>query len=329
MDSTIRIIYSSPYVPPEWIAAHGLFPSRIIPGRNTRKSINITEGICSYLAAFLDEIEKSTNDSDAVVFTTECDQMRRAPECLRGNFKDSQIFLMNIPSTWENQESHEYYLSELKRLGRFLTRIGGKSPTRETLEQTMLDYNEKRSTLLASSRSMDSKLFSEALANFNLTGSLRPQEAETSPRSTRIPIALLGGPLTLHDFTLFNWLHEYGGQVVLDGTETGERTMPRSFSKQAIKKSPLTELADAYFGYIPDAFRRPNTDLYKWLRNQLNDLSIRGILLVRSVWCDIWAAEVQRLKDWLNIPLLDLDLSGQEPEARTRTRIRAFLETLK
>ena len=44
-------------------------------------------------------------------------------------------------------------------------------------------------------------------------------------------------------------------------------------------------------------------------------------ILLRQVWCDLWHAEVKRLRDWLDLPLLDLDLNGDDPVARNRTRV--------
>ena len=49
---------------------------------------------------------------------------------------------------------------------------------------------------------------------------------------------------------------------------------------------------------------------------------------MRHLWCDKWHAEVQRLKDTLDVPLLDLDVDGGPVALRHRTRVQAFLEGL-
>ena len=105
--------------------------------------------------------------------------------------------------------------------------------------------------------------------------------------------------------------------------------MPRPFHPQNLRNDPLMELADAYFGSIPDAFRRPNSESYQWLKEMIVKRNIRGLILIRNIWCDIWHGEVQRMREWLKIPLLDLDLNGTDPMARNSTRITAFLELLK
>jgi benzoyl-CoA reductase/2-hydroxyglutaryl-CoA dehydratase subunit BcrC/BadD/HgdB len=143
-----------------------------------------------------------------------------------------------------------------------------------------------------------------------------------------VPLALLGGPLTVSDLDLFDLVERHGGCVVLDGAEDGERGLPARFDRRKLADEPLNELADAYFGSIPDVFQRPNSRLYTWIAREVAAREVRGLLLVRHVWCDLWHAEVERLREWLEIPLLDLDLGEAAPIAIKAGRIQAFLETL-
>ena len=96
-------------------------------------------------------------------------------------------------------------------------------------------------------------------------------------------------------------------------------------------EDPLDELARIYFDAIPDAFRRPNTRLYEWLGREVSARSVRGIILRRYPVCDLWHAELERLRTWSDVPVLDLDVeTGDEGEAsRTLARIEAFLEMLR
>ena len=90
------------------------------------------------------------------------------------------------------------------------------------------------------------------------------------------------------------------------------------------------ELANAYFNSIHDASRRPNSELYKWLKKMLADREVRGIIFHRNLWCDIWHAELKRLKDWVGLPFLDIESTcdGESNQPRNENRIRAFLEML-
>jgi len=145
-----------------------------------------------------------------------------------------------------------------------------------------------------------------------------------------VPLAIVGGPLMRREFDILDLAEQAGGRVVLNATETGERGMCAPFDRRRLKDEPLLELANAYFGGIQDASRRPNSEFYKWLKSKFTDREVRGIIFHRYVWCDMWHAELRRLKDWTDLPVLDIDSTGDDETHRQRTanRIHAFLETL-
>ena len=322
-----RVVYSCPYFPAEWIEAHGFEPSRICPGIKKRiRPIDSAAGICPYLRSYLNEVN-AEEDVAAVLFATVCDQMRRAPESFGGE-SSLPLFLMHVPSTWKTVAAQQLCLSELKRLGLFLARLGGTPPSREMLCQTMYTYDRKRNALRDAKGWINSRAFSEAIVRFHRTGEVVQNTKKLDDFIQGIPIALIGGPLTAQDLCLFDVIQDAGGNVVLDGTETGERTMPRQFHRQQMHEDPLLELVDAYFGHIPDAFRRPNSELYMWMSREFQASHVKGVILIRNVWCDIWHGEVARIREWLNMPLLDIDLNGENPVSRNKTRIHAFLELL-
>ncbi len=288
------IAYTCPCVPAEWIAAHGLQPRQLIPqpveGAST---IPRLEGLCPYARAFADDVAAS-KDVDGIVVTTMCDQMRRVFDLLVRRVS-VPAFLLNVPSTWQTVAAQRLYLDELKRLGRFLVRLGGHEPNKEELVHAML-------------------------------GRTRKNGGHSPPYG--VPLALVGGPLMQRDRILFDVVEECGGRIVLDATETGQRGRPEAFDRRRLTEDPLLELAHAYFR-IPDAFRRPNSELYQWLKNQLERTGARGVLFHHYVWCDKWHAEFTRLKEWAKRPILRLDSEGEGgiEMVRVRNRVRAFLET--
>jgi benzoyl-CoA reductase/2-hydroxyglutaryl-CoA dehydratase subunit BcrC/BadD/HgdB len=345
--------YSSPFVPAEWIAAHGLQPWRL----RLRATENLTRGVCPYAAALIEDVIRMSRPaakSDhsvpllgtssagltnctpdclrqaaahrtghgrpdpspyrAVVLTTVCDQMRYAAATIeqRGG---CPVFLLNVPSTWQTPASRQLYLDELRRLGRFLVRLGGHEPSDADLSQVMLAFDRTRRLTREGGRSDNAN-------------SRRPTAGE---EPGAIPLAILGGPLMENDDTLFQLIEQAGGRVVLDATEGGERTLPRPFNAERLACDPLKELADAYFDEIPDAFRRPNTRLYEWLEREMTARAVRGIILRRYLWCDLWHAELARLKQWSPTPVLEIDVGPDDVSSpnRVQGRIEAFLETLK
>jgi benzoyl-CoA reductase/2-hydroxyglutaryl-CoA dehydratase subunit BcrC/BadD/HgdB len=323
------IVYSCPYVPAEWIAAHGLRPSRIMPGTvGATGPLAIVEGLCPYVHSFINEVitEKA---ACGVIVTTLCDQMRRAFDVLTRRC-DLPAFLMNVPHTWQTLAAQKMYVDELRRLGRFLIRLGGKPPSEQTLAEVMFAYDSARKSILEARSNQSARQYAETIAAFNRDGpsNMPNKKLSTQPLNAGIPLAIIGGPMVKQDFEIFDIVEQSGGGIVLDATETGERGMCATFDRRGLRDNPLIELARAYFGSIPDASRRPNSELYHWLKQKLADRAVRGIIFRRYLWCDTWHAELSRLKDWTKLPVLDIDVGGDSrtQHIRTPNRIRAFLE---
>jgi benzoyl-CoA reductase/2-hydroxyglutaryl-CoA dehydratase subunit BcrC/BadD/HgdB len=297
-EPTKTIVYTCPYVPAEWIAAHGLRPRRLIPlPVEDAPAVPRIEGLCPYARAFANDVA-ADNEAGGIIVTTVCDQMRRIFELLVRSI-DTPVFLLNVPSTWQTVAAQRLYVDELKRLSRFLVRLGGHEPAREELSRIMLEHDDAR------------------------------QQAGPPVRTEGVPVAIVGGPLMQRDRVLFDIIEECGGRIVLDATETGQRGLCRTFDRRSLAQDPLMELAQAYFD-IPDASRRPNSELYKWLQRELAQAGARGIIFHHYVWCDTWRAELARLKEWTPLPVLGLDGDGHSDTGtvRAHTRIRAFLEML-
>ena len=325
------IVYTCPYVPAEWIAAHGLNASRLLLDHFDSASMLVrTEGICPFVRSFIGEVMKNRG-TGGVVVTTVCDQMRRAFDILvRGC--DLPAFLMNVPNTWQNLESQKLYIDELKRLSRFLTGLGGKAPSNDTLSGIMLEYDSARSSVLAAREYLPARKYAEAIAAFGRDGldQMLNHVTGTGPIIDGIPLAIIGGPLMRRDFDLFDLVEQSGGRIVLDAMETGERGICPPFDRRRLGDEPLTELANAYFGGIQDASRRPNSELYKLLKHEIAFREVQGIIFHRYLWCDMWHAELRRLKDWIGLPVLDIETASdnETDQYRTVNRIRAFMEML-
>ena len=319
---TKTIAYWNPFVPAEWIAAHGMRPRWLEPRSAAgRPRAGAARGVCPYAGAMVDTVLSGV-EAAAVVATTTCDQMRHAVALLeqRGQLP---VFLMNVPRTWETAASRRLYREELLRLGRFLVRLGGEEPSLEELANAMLRSHGDREAgwLGQSERSPRAPVETPAGARLRCAPATRQCGA--------VPLALVGGPLTDEDSSLFDLVERAGGCVVLDATEGGERTLPAPFDPERTRTDPLEELVNAYFT-IPDVFRRPNGRLYEWLGREIAAKGVRGILFRRYLWCDLWHAELHRLRSWSPVPVLDLDAVGEEDSALARTvgRLEAFLEML-
>jgi benzoyl-CoA reductase/2-hydroxyglutaryl-CoA dehydratase subunit BcrC/BadD/HgdB len=134
------IHYVSPFVPAEWIAAHGFTPVRLFPlEAGPGPLLGPLEGLCPYARAFANACGAERSAScqlaprnltgcatkaapAAVVVATTCDQMRRVSEWLARDGLPP-LFTLNVPATWKTSGAQRMYLDELKRLGRFLVRL--------------------------------------------------------------------------------------------------------------------------------------------------------------------------------------------------------------
>jgi benzoyl-CoA reductase/2-hydroxyglutaryl-CoA dehydratase subunit BcrC/BadD/HgdB len=335
--------YSSPFVPAEWIAAHGLQPCRL----QLRATERLVRGVCPYAGALIEAFlpsEKGTGTfcrngppgashkrclspfPSALILTTVCDQMRYAAAILeqRGG---CPVFLMNVPSTWQTPAARQLYLDELRRLGRFLVGLGGRAPTDAELSREMLAQERARNE-----NSRRPTAGGEA-SRWGDSCTVAPGDGSATaiPTAPGIPLAILGGPLMENDEALFELVERAGGRVVLDATEDGQRTLPRPFDRERLAADPLQELADAYFDAIPDAFRRPNTKLYEWLEQEVAARQVRGIILRRYLWCDLWHAALAQLRQSSRVPVLEIDVGPDDVASpnRVQGRIEAFLETLR
>ena len=323
------IVYTCPYVPAEWIAAHGLRPHRLVPTTGTPGTVIArAEGVCPYACGFVNEAAKGAGVAGIVV-TTLCDQMRRAFEVLAATC-DRPAFLMNVPNTWQSLAAQRLYRDELKRLGNFLVRLGGTAPSPTRLQKVMTEYDDARAALRAAQPYLPPRQFSEAAVATDRCAKALATSISGPLRTDGIPIALVGGPLLKTDAAIYDMISDAGGRIVLDAMETGERGLCPPFDRRALRDDSFAQLADAYFNGIHDASRRPNSAFYVWLKAQLATRDVRGIVVHRYIWCDIWHAEQRRLKDWAGVPVLEIDADdgGATSGERTCNRIRAFLEML-
>jgi benzoyl-CoA reductase/2-hydroxyglutaryl-CoA dehydratase subunit BcrC/BadD/HgdB len=288
-------------------------------------------GVCPYASALADCIS-SSEGVDAAIMTTLCDQKRRISGIMARR-STVPLFLLNLPSTWAHEGARRLYSEELKRLGSFLEKMGAVPPTKEKLAAVMRSHETLRRTLLSTRPHLSGSRFSLSLAALRNTGTLKEEEHKAEEALQGIPVAVIGGPALTFYRILFTFIEEHGGAIVLDGTDDGERTLPAPFREENLGENPFEELVHAYFDTIPHPFRRPNDMFYSWLAREVTARQVRGIVLLRHTWCDIWHAEVRPFKEHVTVPILDLELDhedyrGLSLSGRCTNRIMAFLEAL-
>ncbi|MGA2034962.1 MAG: 2-hydroxyacyl-CoA dehydratase family protein [Thermoguttaceae bacterium] len=325
------ISYVSPFVPVEWIEAHGLRACRATLAGE--RGTGAVRGVCPYARAFV-QAALDGAEVGGVVMTTTCDQMRHAAALVERH-SDRPLFLMNVPATWQSPAARTLYRDEIRRLGRFLVELGGRSPTPAELAAVMLRCDEDRAALRLEGPRLPGEKGTGTFCRNGPAGAshkrcLSPFPVPGgTPAPQGVRLALVGGPLLQGDEAIFEMVHRAGGRVVLDATEGGRRSLPAALDRTRTAQDPLESLVAAYFDTIPDAFRRPNDGLYQWLDRELAAQEVRGILFWRYVWCDLWHAELHRLRQWSRLPVLEINDGDAASPARVIGRIEAFLEVLR
>jgi hypothetical protein len=328
MPADTEVFHSSCWIPAEWIKAHGLEP-RALWARElgARGGLSVAEGVCPYS----EELRRFAQRAGpaAVVFTTACDQTRRAFDAAHLN--SLGVFLFNTPAACESRAAADLYRAEVERLGRFLVSLGGRPPARSQLAGVMLEYAEKRKTLARAWRSMPAIEYANAIGRFCWDGSsVLPPRASEGWAQDLVPLALVGGPLPASSWILLDELEKGGGRVVLNATETGERMLLPVFDEDRLALDPFGALVDGYWGNCVDVFQRPNRRLYAWIESRLIERGARGLVLWHYVACDLWRAEAQSLREAFGLPVLALDaVEDVTSDSRDLTRLRAFLEMLR
>jgi hypothetical protein len=351
----MEVFFTSPWVPAEWIRAHGLEPRGVWYAENFGcQPQPPAAGVCGFANAAVRLAEERADV--AVVFTTHCDQLRRGFDSLDTK-SVSRTFLFNLPATWQTPAAESIFCAEMERLGQFLLELGGRTPSGAELARVAEQYAARRKMLLDSAQSCPARSYAEAVARFHWDGSIRlPKESPANlegvspPAGTgaaAIPLALAGGPLPREQWTLFETIATAGGRVVLNGTEAGERSLWGASPAPAVNPggapklaagvngkarpaaTPMRALARDYLDHCVDVFQRPNTRLYDWLKERLAARNVRGIVLWHYVGCDLWRAEAQSLREAFGLPVLVLEApeSATVP-LREQGRVEAFLEAL-
>jgi len=335
-----KILYTSPHIPVEWIEACGIQPVRIMPHGGTEGNVLPSiEGSCGYMRGFFNDA--ANIDSDGLIASAVCDQMRRGFD-LASESLNRPLFLFNVPVVANSVSSLKLYKLELNRLQKFCESMGGTFDHDRLIER--IDHHAKcRSTLesligavpYADFRTVQRFYFenNELPENIidrslSLSKAGNTNASTGSATSTKVNIAIVGGPLTGSGIELASLLESHGCRIVIDGTESGTRAVPAPIDRRLLTEDPLEAVAESWLYGIKSIYQRPNAGIFSWLEKAIKSNDIQGIMLVRWVWCDLWHGETRRIAEWSNKHSVEIDLHGSDSFERNRTRVEAFAESL-
>jgi 2-hydroxyglutaryl-CoA dehydratase, D-component len=319
----MEVFFTSPWVPTEWIKAHGLEPRGIWLARDFAcEPLPLAAGVCAFANAVVRLAERQAGS--AVIFTTHCDQLRRGFDTV-AEAAATRVFLFNLPVTWQTPVAERIYADELRRLGRFLVGLGGHAPVVAVLVEIIMQRSRARQRLLEAAPWCPARAYAEAVARFHLDGSvhLPPEDGDhRAAGMSSIPLALVGGPLPQSQMPLLEALEKAGGRVVLNATEAGERSLWADFSliQDTIKlwaghperggDSLSPQIQAHRTGDKLSPPRKAEFDAavpVERLEDNALDLLVRGYL---ANYMDVFQRPNTRLYDWLRVRLTARQVRG-------------------
>lgn len=309
------IAVTGPRIPAELIRAHGFEPVTVTPLTSLLRHPQ-TAGVCAVAHGWVEALPAAGPRLAAAVLTTRCDQLRRAAEAARERIR-LPVFVMNIPATHGTEAACRLYREEAVRLDGFLSRLAGEARAEPAPERGDTGGAPAGHGLYAPAAQA---------AERALQGGHR--------------VGLLGCCLTETDYAVVQMLGQLGLQLVANATESllgdAESGLTASPDRSATAREdarPPVRLVEGERPrepppLRPDIAQRPNAPFFAWLRQFGLTHRLEGWVLLRQPWCDLYHAEVPRLKRETELPWLDLETGAQPALEALRTRAEAFAERL-
>jgi benzoyl-CoA reductase/2-hydroxyglutaryl-CoA dehydratase subunit BcrC/BadD/HgdB len=123
-------------------------------------------------------------------------------------------------------------------------------------------------------------------------------------------------------------LEELGAEVVSEDLCFGPRYY---WEPVPMENDPMSALVDRYIGGMPMPFKTNSEQRMELLITEAQKHGVQGAIILIPKFCTVYLWDYPYLRLKLEEKgISTLMIEGQEniPEARTRTRIEAFLETL-
>lgn len=334
------------YAPVEVVRAAGTIPIRLARAEYQSSVVGerfLRSDACPFCKATLGKFltDPVYQQVDAVVSVNTCDMMRRLPEAISANF-NIPVFSVYLPRTSEPFPNRIGLLrAGMIDLKDRLLKLTGRKWQEERLAEEIAESNRLRRKLqeLDRTRVEDnpglraSELFEiVALASFlspermqKLLTGIRPSSS-SAKGERRVRLLLTGSIVAEEDRALIEMVEEKA-EIVGDTICTGSRWFGGEVSEEG---ELFAELARFYFTRTPCAYRRPNTALFDHIRRLVRERRVQGIINKSLLYCDAYRFEVQRLRQEVGLPVLDVDGDySRENLQQLRTRIEAFLEMLR
>lgn len=278
---------------------------------------------------------------DGLVHAYSCDAACGLFNIWRRNLHPKFAFQLSLPYM-DLPEARDYARIEFRRLISALEDLTGRPYASERLEAAIGLYREARALLRRAYERKRGEGGPAYLDLYRLGLALQvfPVEtvlpwlaafdggadggAKSGPGTTRL---MISGSLCA-DETLFTEIAALGGNIVVDDTCIGYRTL---LGEAAPEGDPLTALARHHLARPPCSARADFPARRAYFLEQIEAFRVEAVVFIHQKFCDPHLADHPFLKTVLEergIPSLQVELEGEGLTGQIRTRLEGFFEVL-
>ena len=279
---------------------------------------------------------------DVVVAEATCDGKKKMYEILHEYIP---TYVLDLPQKPGNPEALKYFLSELRKFGKFMEGVTGTMVSSDALRREIRSANETKRLLhrLFALRRRDpppitgSEILSVMQKQFFLSpdqfrqgvSELCDEMEHTMPDARAGPRIMISGcPMAAGNTKVPDIIEQKGGVIVVEESCTGTRSF-WDFVDQ--NKDPWEALAERYLE-IPCACMTPNDQRVARIVDLAKQFDVQGVVYYTLQFCHAYNIErlhVQKALKKEKIPLLAIESDyGDSDKEQIGIRIDAFLEMI-
>ena len=279
---------------------------------------------------------------DVVVAEATCDGKKKMYEILTDYLP---TYILDLPQKPGSPEALDYFLSELRKFGKFMEGLTGNGVNTDALRREIRSANETKRLLhrLFELRRRDpppirgSEVLRVMQKQFFLSpgqfrqgvGQLCDEMEHATPDVRTGPRIMISGcPMAAGNTKVPDIIEQKGGVIVVEESCTGTRSFWDLVDED---KDPWTALAERYLE-IPCACMTPNDQRVTRIVDLAKQFDVHGVVYYTLQFCHAYNIErlrVQRALKKEKIPLLAIESDyGDSDMEQIGIRVDAFLEMI-
>lgn len=339
------------HVPEELIHAEGILPIIIL---DSDEDITIADRyiqayLCSLVLSKFDMVLRGKLDFlDGIVLPNICDFMEQLPDIWRIHLSTPPLWDLQLAAGDLHKPSvRRYLIDQFTDFKASLEESFGQEITDQRLRQSIAIYNRNRSLLsrLYQLRRANPGLFrAEDMVTVVTAGMLMPKE-EHSELLTELLARAEGARPALNGKSrlvltgnlcdqpakgILELIDKLGVVIVDDDLYTGRRYFATQVDETL---DPIEALVERYINDVPCPTKSDtDKDWADYIITLARETKANGVLMLRVINCEPHGFDYPYLKDRLtqaDIPLLMIETEHKLSMEPVKTRVQAFIETLK